>query len=63
MGIWRVAGFIWNRFLMRVDDCTGKCASGMDRFGSVVVRMNMKLGSKFLNSLRIKTSSLKGFGV
>jgi len=48
---------------MRVDDCTGKCASGMDRFGSVVVRMNMKLGSKFLNSLRIKTSSLKGFGV
>ena len=28
----------------------------MDKlFGSVIDRMNMKLGSKFLNSLRIKT--------
>ena len=31
----------------------------MDKFGSVVDRMNMKLGSKFLNSLRIKTQLLK----
>jgi hypothetical protein len=29
--------------------------SGMDKFGSVIDRMNMKLGSKFFNSLRIKT--------
>ena len=34
---------------------TGKCASGMDKFGSVVDRMNMKLGSKLLKSLRIET--------
>ena len=26
--------------------------SGMDKFGSVIDRMNMKLGSKFFNSLR-----------
>ena len=31
----------------------------MDRFGSVVDRMNMKLGSRFLNSLRIKPQLLK----
>ena len=31
----------------------------MDKFGSVIDRMNMKLGSKFLNSLRIKTQLLK----
>ena len=27
----------------------------MDKYGSVVDRMNIKLGSKFLNSLKIKT--------
>ena len=32
----------------------------MDRFGSVIDRMNMKLGSKSRNSLRIKTEFLKG---
>ena len=31
----------------------------MDKFGSVIDRMNMKLGSKFLNFLRIKTQLLK----
>ena len=31
----------------------------MDKFGSVIDRMNMKLGSKPLNSLRIKTQLLK----
>ena len=31
----------------------------MNKFGSVIDRMNMKLGSKFLNSLRIKTRLLK----
>jgi hypothetical protein len=32
----------------------------MDIFGSVIDRMNMKLESKLLNSLRVKTNSLKG---
>jgi len=31
----------------------------MDKFGSVINRVDMKLGSKFLNSLRIKTQLLK----
>ena len=31
----------------------------MDKFGSVIDRMNMKLGSKSLYSLRIKTQLLK----
>jgi len=31
----------------------------MDNFGSVIDRMNMKLGSKFLNPLRTKTQLLK----
>ena len=51
---------------MRVDDnSAGKGTPGMDKFGSVVNRMNMKLGSKLLNwkqasnSLRIKTQFLK----
>ena len=39
---------------MRVDNSAGKGMSGMDKFGSVIDRMNMKLGSKFLTSLRIK---------
>ena len=28
--------------------------SGMNKFGSAIDRMNMKLGSKFLNSLKMK---------
>ena len=41
---------------MRDDNTSaGKGTSGMDKFGSVVDRMNMTLGSKLLNSLRIKT--------
>jgi hypothetical protein len=31
----------------------------MNKFGGVIERMNMKLGSKFLNSLTIKTQLLK----
>jgi hypothetical protein len=31
----------------------------MDKFGSVIDRMIMKLGSKFLNSLIIKTQILE----
>ena len=48
-----------NRLLMRVINSARKGTSGMNRFGSVIDRMNMKLGSKFLNSLRIKTQLLK----
>ena len=44
---------------MRVDNSAGKGTSGMNKFGSVIDRMNMKLGSKFLNFLRIKTQLLK----
>ena len=43
---------------MRLDNSAGKGTSGMNKFG-VIDRMNMKLGSKFLNSLRIKTQLLK----
>jgi hypothetical protein len=44
---------------MTVDHGAGKGTSGMDKNGSVIGRMYMKLGSKFLNSLRIKTQVLK----
>jgi hypothetical protein len=44
---------------MRVNNSVEKGTSGMDKFGSVIDRMNMKLGSKFPNSLRIKTQLLK----
>jgi hypothetical protein len=44
---------------MRVHNSAGKGTSGMDRFGSVIDRMNMKLGSKFLNSFNIKTQLLE----
>jgi hypothetical protein len=40
---------------MRVDNSAGKGTSGIDKFGSIFDRMNIKLGSKILNSLRIKT--------
>jgi hypothetical protein len=33
---------------MTVDNRTGKCAPGMDKFGSVIDRINIKLGSMFL---------------
>jgi hypothetical protein len=49
--------------LMRVDNSTGKGTSGMDKFSSEVHRVHIELGGKLLNSLRIKTSSLKGFRV
>ena len=38
---------------------TGKGTSGMDEFGSVIDMMNMKLGSKFLSPLSVKTQLLK----
>ena len=45
---------------MRVNNIAGgKGTSGMDKFGSVIDKMNIKLGSKFLNYLRIKTQLLK----
>ena len=44
---------------MRVDNSTGKGTSGMDKFGSIHYRMNMKLGGKHLKSLKIKTQLLK----
>jgi hypothetical protein len=31
---------------MRVDNSAGKGTSGMDEFGSLIDRMNMKLGHK-----------------
>ena len=61
MGFRRVAGLTQNRLLMRVDNCAGKGTSGMDKFGSVIDRMNMKLGSKFLNFLKSRLSSLKAY--
>ena len=45
---------------MSIDNSVGKGTSDMDEFGSVVERrMDIKLGSKSLNSLRIKTELLK----
>jgi aspartate carbamoyltransferase regulatory subunit len=44
---------------MRADNRAGKSTSGKNKLGSVIDRMNMKLGSEFLNSLRIKTQLLK----
>jgi hypothetical protein len=46
------ASLVWN-------NCAGICTPGMGKFGSIVDRMCMKFGSKFLNSLRIKTQILK----
>jgi hypothetical protein len=58
MGIRRVAGLTWNRLLMRVDNSTGKGTSGMDKSGSVIDRMDIKLGSKYPDTLRIETQLL-----
>jgi len=45
---------------MRVDwNGAGKGTSSMDGFGSLIDIVNMKLGSKFINSSRIKTLLLK----
>ena len=44
---------------MRVNNSAGKGTSGMNKFCSDIDRMNMKLESKFLNYLRIKTQLLK----
>ena len=44
---------------MRDDNIAEKGTSGIYKFSSKVHRINMKLGSKFVNSLRIKTQLLK----
>jgi hypothetical protein len=44
---------------MRLDNSTGKCTSGMDKFSSEVHRVHMELGGKLLNSLRVKTQFLE----
>jgi hypothetical protein len=59
MGIRRDAALTSNCLLMRVYNSAGKGSSSMDKFGSEIDRMNMKLGSKFLKTLRIKTQLLK----
>ena len=43
---------------MSVYNSVGKGTSGIDKFGSIIDRMNMKLGSKFLISLGVKTQLL-----
>ena len=48
-----------NHLLMRVDNSAGKGTSGMDKFGSVIDRVHIKLGGKLLNSLRVKTQFLE----
>jgi hypothetical protein len=45
--------------LIIVDDSAGKGTSGMNKFGSVVDRMNITLGSKFVRSLKVKTQLLR----
>jgi hypothetical protein len=44
---------------MSVDYSAGKGMYGMNKFGSIIDRMNMQLGSKYLSSLRIKTQFLE----
>jgi hypothetical protein len=63
MGISRVAGLTRNRLLMRVGNSAGKGTSDMDKFGSVIDRMNMKLGSKLLTLLEPRPMSVKGSSV
>ena len=64
MGIRRITGSTCNRLLNKVEYSAGKGTSGLNKFGiSVINRMNMKLGSKFLNLLGIKTQLLKGSSV
>jgi hypothetical protein len=38
------------RLLMRVDNSAGNGTSRMNKFDSVIDRMNTELGNKFLNS-------------
>jgi len=56
------ARLVWTRSaawsakcIWRAGNGTGKGASGMDTFSSVVSEVHMELGSKPLNFLRIKT--------
>jgi len=60
MGIKRVAGLNWNRPLMAVKIVLERARLvWLDKFGSIVDKMCMKLGSKFLSCLKIKTQLLK----
>jgi hypothetical protein len=43
---------------MRVDNSARKCVPAMDKFGSVIDRMQTRLESKFLSFLRVKTQLL-----
>jgi len=55
MGIRRVACSTRNRLLMIFDNSAGKGTSIMNKFGSVIDRIDMKFKSKFFNSLIFKT--------
>ena len=44
---------------MGVDSRAEEGTSGMSKFGSVIDRMNMRLGSKYLISLKIETQLLE----
>jgi len=48
---------------MTIDNSTGKCASYMDKFGSIVDRMYMKLEASFLAICQSRSRSLDGFSV
>ena len=44
---------------MRVDSSAGKGTSGINKLGSIIERINIKLGSVFLISLKFQTQLLK----
>jgi hypothetical protein len=44
---------------MRVDNSTGKGASGRKKFSSIVCRVHMDIGGKLLDSLRSKVQSFE----
>jgi tRNA U34 5-carboxymethylaminomethyl modifying enzyme MnmG/GidA len=58
MAILKVAYSTLYRLLMRVDNSAGKGTSAMDKFGSVIDRKIMELGSN-LNSLKTEIQLLK----
>jgi hypothetical protein len=51
MGSRRGAGLASKRLPVRVDNGTGKGASGMEKSSGIVERMPMEHGSKFLKKL------------
>jgi hypothetical protein len=46
MGIGRVAGLLWYCLQIRADNSAGKGTSGLDKFGSIIDILYMKLGWK-----------------